>query len=64
MHCFGMTDIGHKRLVNEDQFIVADLNKSRPVHQTSLGLDHQSLQWPDSGDRNCSRRAIRIEVLL
>jgi len=48
MDCFGLTDIGHKRLVNEDQFIVADLNKSMRVHQTSLGLDHQTRLFGNS----------------
>lgn len=34
--CYGMTDIGKVRSVNEDQFLVADLNKSMLIHQTSL----------------------------
>src|SRR5258708_34413948 len=34
--CFGMTDIGKVRSVNEDQLLVADLNKSMLIHQTSL----------------------------
>ena len=42
MDCYGMTDIGKKRSSNEDQFLIADLNKSLRVHQTSLGLDHQT----------------------
>ena len=28
--------------MNEDQFLIADLNKSMRVHQTSLGLSHQT----------------------
>ena len=42
MDCYGRTDIGKKRSSNEDQFLIADLNKSLRVHQTSLGLDHQT----------------------
>ena len=42
MDCYGMTDIGKKRSSNEDQFLIADLSKSLRVHQTSLGLDHQT----------------------
>jgi protein phosphatase len=42
MDCHGMTDIGRKRSTNEDQFLIADLSKSLRVHQTSLGLDHQT----------------------
>jgi len=42
MDCYGMTDIGKRRSTNEDQFLIADLSKSLRVHQTSLGLDHQT----------------------
>ncbi len=42
MDVFGLTDIGRKRDQNEDQFLIADLSKSMNVHQTSLGLDHQT----------------------
>ena len=42
MDCFGLTDVGRERASNEDQFLIADLNKSMRVHQTSLGLDHQT----------------------
>lgn len=48
MDCFGLTDIGRKRPVNEDQFLIADLNKSMRVHQTSLGLDHQTRLFGNS----------------
>lgn len=48
MDCFGMTDIGRKRSANEDQFIIADLNKSMRVHQTSIGLDHQTRMFGNS----------------
>ena len=40
--CHGETHVGQKRPVNEDQFLIADLNKSMKVHQTSLGLNHQT----------------------
>jgi len=39
MDCFGLTDTGRVRPRNEDQFLVADLNKSLLVHQTSLSHD-------------------------
>jgi len=39
MECFGLTDVGKVREANEDQFLIADLNKSMLVHQTSLSLD-------------------------
>jgi protein phosphatase len=35
----GLTHIGNSRSRNEDQFLVADLNKSMLVHQTSLRQD-------------------------
>jgi protein phosphatase len=40
--CFGATDIGRRRSANEDQFLIAELNKSMCVHHTSLGLDDQT----------------------
>jgi serine/threonine protein phosphatase PrpC len=44
MDCYGLTDIGTVRAVNEDQFLVADLNKSLLIHHTSLSLeDHTRL---------------------
>jgi serine/threonine protein phosphatase PrpC len=39
MDCAGMTDVGRVRPTNEDQFLIADLNKSMLVHQTSLSQD-------------------------
>ncbi|HUP82543.1 MAG TPA: protein phosphatase 2C domain-containing protein [Pirellula sp.] len=42
MDCFGASDIGRQRPSNEDHFLIADICKSMRVHQTSLGLDHQS----------------------
>ncbi|MCA9191773.1 MAG: serine/threonine-protein phosphatase [Planctomycetales bacterium] len=38
----GITDIGKKREANQDQFLIADLNKSMLVQTTSLPLDAQS----------------------
>jgi len=44
MDCFGLTDIGRVRSANEDQFLIADLNKSMLIHQTSLSHeDHTRL---------------------
>jgi PPM family protein phosphatase len=44
MDCFGLTDAGLARGANEDQFLIADLNKSMLVHQTSLSHeDHTRL---------------------
>lgn len=40
--CHGDTHVGQRRPANEDQFLIADLNKSMKVHQTSLGLNHQT----------------------
>ncbi|QDU97762.1 Serine/threonine phosphatase stp [Lignipirellula cremea] len=42
IQCFGLSDIGKVRETNEDQFIVADVNKSMKVHQTSVGLNHHT----------------------
>ena len=38
----GKTDIGKKRENNQDQFLIADLNKSMLVQATSLNLETQS----------------------
>lgn len=38
----GRTDIGKKRDSNQDQYLIADLNKSMLVQSTSLNLDAQS----------------------
>lgn len=40
--CHGESHVGQRRPSNEDQFLIADLNKSMRVHQTSLGLNHQT----------------------
>lgn len=42
MQCNGATHIGKVRKDNQDQFLIADLNKSMHIYQTSLGLDHQA----------------------
>jgi PPM family protein phosphatase len=42
MDCWGQTDIGRARPSNEDQFMIADVCKSMRIHQTSLGLEHQT----------------------
>ncbi len=48
MDVFGTTDVGRKREQNEDQFLIADLTKSMKIHQTSLGLDHQTRLFGNS----------------
>lgn len=40
--CSGETHVGQRRAENQDQFLIADLNKSMKVQQTSLGLNHQT----------------------
>lgn len=40
--CHGESHVGRVRQANEDHFLIADLNKSMRVHQTSLGLNHQT----------------------
>jgi protein phosphatase len=42
LQCHGATHVGQVRPDNQDQFLIADLNKSMRVQQTSLGLDHQT----------------------
>lgn len=39
MDCSGLTDVGRERQTNEDQFLIADLNKSMLVRQTSLSYE-------------------------
>jgi len=41
-HAFGLTDVGRKREINQDQFLIAELNKSMLVSSTSLPLHQQS----------------------
>lgn len=40
--CHGQSELGKACKANEDQFLIADLNKSLRVHQTSLGFDEQT----------------------
>ena len=42
MDCFGLTDLGRKRPTNQDHYLIADLNKSMRVHDTSLTLDNET----------------------
>jgi protein phosphatase len=42
--CYGVTDIGKKRRVNEDQFLIAELNKSMLMKQSSLSIDDETRQ--------------------
>lgn len=42
MDVFGITDRGRVREKNEDQFLIADVNKAMEVHQTSLDIDPDS----------------------
>jgi protein phosphatase len=42
MDCFGLTDIGCRRPTNQDHYLIADLNKSMRVHDTSLTLDNET----------------------
>ena len=48
MDCSGGSDIGRQRSSNEDHFLIADVCKSMRVHQTNLGLDHQSRLFGDT----------------
>ncbi len=48
MDCFGASDIGRKRPANEDHFLISDICKSVRVHQTNLGLDHQTRLFGNS----------------
>ena len=42
MDCYGLTDPGLKRPTNQDHYLIADLNKSMRVNDTSLNLDSQT----------------------
>ncbi len=39
---FGLTDVGRVRETNQDQFLIAQLNKSMLIKSTSLDLNHRS----------------------
>src|SRR6478672_4840945 len=42
MDCFGLTHPGLKRPTNQDHYLIADLNKSMRIHDTSLTLDSET----------------------
>ncbi len=42
MDCFGLTNPGLKRPTNQDHYLIADLNKSMRIHDTSLTLDNET----------------------
>src|SRR3954464_2382588 len=42
MDCFGLTNPGLKRTTNQDHYLIADLNKSMRIHDTSLTLDSET----------------------
>src|SRR3954462_8799778 len=42
MDCFGLTHPGLKRPTNQDHYLIADLNKSMRIHDTSLALDNET----------------------
>ncbi|REJ81563.1 MAG: serine/threonine-protein phosphatase [Planctomycetota bacterium] len=46
--CFGLTDIGCKREENQDQFLIAGLNKAMRVHQSSLSIDDNEMLLSES----------------
>ena len=46
--CHGESHIGQRRSDNEDQFFIADLNKSMRIHETSLGLSDHSRMFGGS----------------
>lgn len=48
MDCHGQTDVGRLRKRNEDQFLIADLNKSMRIHATSLNLDDRTRMYGGS----------------
>ena len=51
MDCHGLSDRGLVRPSNEDQFLIAGLNRSMQVHQTSLNLDDQTRLFGPSSRR-------------
>lgn len=48
MDCFGATHVGRKRSSNQDQFLVADLNRSMQILQSSVGLGQQTRLYGNS----------------
>lgn len=51
MDCSGLTHPGLVRPANEDQYLIATLNKSMQVHSTSLNLDDQTRLFGSSQGR-------------
>lgn len=49
MDCHGQTDVGAVREVNQDQFLIADLNKSMKIHKSSLNMDESRLSDGSKG---------------
>jgi len=48
--CYGLTDPGKVHLINEDQFLIAELQKSMLLHQTSLpNEDHAHIFGSSQG---------------
>lgn len=48
MDCFGLTHTGSSQPVNQDQFLIADLEKSMRIHSSSLSLDNESRVFGNS----------------
>ncbi|QDV49765.1 PP2C family protein-serine/threonine phosphatase [Gimesia fumaroli] len=48
MDCYGLTQTGSKQLQNQDQFLIADLEKSMRIHLSSLSLDNHSRVFGNS----------------
>ncbi|QDU09824.1 PP2C family protein-serine/threonine phosphatase [Gimesia aquarii] len=48
MDCFGLSHIGSKQSLNQDQFLIADLEKAMRIHSSSLGLDDHSRMFGNS----------------
>ncbi|QDT41668.1 Serine/threonine phosphatase stp [Gimesia alba] len=48
MDCYGLTHTGPQQLPNQDQFLIADLEKSMRIHLSSLSLDNHSRLFGNS----------------
>jgi hypothetical protein len=62
MDCFGLTDRGRVRADNEDQFLIADLNKSMRIYHTSLLANKGHDRWrarAKSDQRDRKDRSLR-----
>ncbi len=42
LNCYGATDLGRCRPSNQDQFLIADLNRAMTVNQSSLASDRET----------------------